>query len=438
MISIINRILWSLATALIVMAGVYFTYRLRFVQFRFRDMFQNLFVKKKKKDTISPFQSLMIVLAGRIGVGSIAGVALAIYLGGIGSIFWMWVIAFISSANAFAETVLGVIYKQKDKGNIYKGGPSYYIKNGLGKRKLGNIYAILIIVSYIGGFLGIQANTITKSLNEIIAVPPFIVAGLVCILTSLIIFGGISKIAKTSEKIVPVMTILYIGVAFYILIVNINVIPSILGAIVKDAFRLNAFFSGFLTSIIVGVQRGIFSNEAGLGTGAIAASTIDTDRPATQGFVQMIGIYITTMLICTATAIVILTSNYGTLNLTDVNGIEITQYAFQYHLGNTGSIIVFLSIVLFSFSTILSGYYDGESSLKYFFKEIKNKYLLILKIVTIGVLFAGCIMPSSFLWNLVDIMVALLAIINIYAILSLRKEVVEDLTLYDQEKKKKD
>lgn len=425
MLNLINKVCWAIATVFLVFSGLYFTFKLKGVQFKFKKMLKSLFEKQEKSE-IKPYQTLMMVLAGRIGVGSIAGVALAIYLGGIGSIFWMWMIAFIGASNCFAETVLGILYKEKDEKNIYKGGPSYYIKNGLNNKKLGAAYAFLVIFSYVGGFLSIQSNTITKSINQIVNISPIMVGIIIGIFTSLIIFGGIKRIASTASKIVPFMTIGYIIIAIYICIVNIDVIPKIFLNIIKDAFNLKPFISGFLGTMVIGIQRGIFSNEAGLGTGAIASSTVTTNNASTQGYLQMIGVYITTMLICTSTAVIILTSPYQSLVLSDVNGIEITQAAFTYHLGNVGNYLIFISIILFSFTTILTGYYDGEASLKYFFKEIKKRYLLYLKLATIIILFLGCMISSTTLWTFVDILVALEAIINIYALIMLRKDIIEE------------
>lgn len=422
MLEYLNNLLWIIATILIVFSGIYFTFSLRGVQFRFKKMFNSLFHGEKTKG-IKSYQTLMMVLAARIGVGSIAGVALAIHLGGIGSIFWMWVIAFIGASNSFVETVLGIIYKEKDEENIYKGGPSYYIKKGLNNKFLGGVYAIIVIFSYVGGILSIQSNTITKSINEITYVSPIVVGIIISIFTALVIFGGIKRIASTASKIVPFMTVGYILIAIYICIIKIDIIPDIFLSIIKDAFNFKPFVSGFLGSMLIGVQRGIFSNEAGLGTGAIASSTVETKDSISQGYLQMIGVYITTLLICTSTAIIILTSPYGNLVLNDVNGIEITQFAFSYHLGDIGNYLVFISIILFSFTTILTGYYDGEASLKYFFKDVKKRYLLYLKIATITILFLGCLISSTTLWAFVDILVAVEAIINIYAIFSLRKDV---------------
>lgn len=425
-----NKILWAIATVFIVVSSVYFSFKLKFIQFHFKEMFHNLFHKQKGQEGIGPFQVLMMTLAGRLGVGSIAGIALAIYLGGVGSIFWLWVMAIFSSVLAYAETVIGIVYKKSDGKDIYKGGPAYYLSDGLGKKRLGAVYAILILVCYIGGFLGIQSNTITKSIQEIKPVSSYFVGVVIVVVTSFIIFGGVKKIASATGKIVPIMTLAYLVVAFYIIVINYQLLPSLLGQIIKEAFHFKSFISGFFTSFIVGIQRGIFSNEAGLGTGSIAASTSSSDNPSSQGYIQILGIYITSLLICTATAFIIMTSNYSPSLFTDVNGIEITQTAFQYHLGNVGNTFIFVSILLFAFSTILTGYYYGESSLKYFMDSIKPIYLILLKIVTLIVVFLGCILSSTILWKLVDILVALLAIINIYALIGLREEIVKELEYY--------
>ncbi|MEG2322143.1 MAG: amino acid carrier protein [Bacilli bacterium] len=429
MLKIIDSILWAIATCLIVYCGIYYTFKLKFVQFRFIKMFKNLFKKKQTKGSISPFNSLMIVLGGRIGVGSIAGIALAIHLGGIGSIFWLWLSGILSAPNTFAETVLGVKYKEYDEKNIYKGGPSYYIKKGLNKPLLGKIYAIVMLISYVGGCLSIQANTITKSINPYFKVSPIVIGIIISLISFLIIAGGIKKISSASAKIVPIMTLLYVSVAIFVVIKNFNILPYIFIQIVKEAFNFKALGFGIFGNMIIGIQRGIFSNEAGLGTGAIAASTVDVHFPAQQGFVQMLGIYITTFFVCTATAIIILTSN---IPMTDgmINGIEMTQQAFIYHLGSLGNIVVIISIILFAFSTILAGYYDGESNLKYLFPSINKKGLFLLKIISIIILLIGCLASPTILWQFVNIFTALLAIINIYALIKLKKDVIFELRRY--------
>lgn len=423
MIVLTNKLLWAIASALIIISGIYFTLKLKFIQLNIKNILSSTLKKNKDTKGLSPLSTLMLTLAGKIGVGSIAGVALAIYIGGPGTIFWMWVMALISASNTFAETYIGILYKEKDEDNIYKGGPSYYIKNGLNKKNLAIFCAILIIICYLVGFIPIQANTITKSINEIITINPIIIGLVLCSFSAFIIFGGIKKISNVSNKLVPAMTFLYLLVAGIIVIKNITLIPNILLTIISDAFNFKPFFAGFMSTLIIGIQRGIFANESGLGTGSIASSATSDSNPIKTGYVQMLGIYITTLLICTSTALIIMTSNYNTINFTDINGIEITQYAFTYHLGNIGNIIIFISILFFAFSTILTGYYYIESNLKFFKAKISHKQLIIVKIITIIFLFIGCLISSEQLWDIVDCLVAMLAIINIYTLIKLRHKI---------------
>ena len=419
----IDSKLWILATIIIVAVGLYFTLKLSFLQFDFKTMFKEIRKKENIKEGLSPFKTLMLSLAGRIGVGSISGVALAIYIGGPGTLFWIWCISFLSSTLAYAETYLGVKYKEKDENNIYKGGPAYYIKNALKMPKLGSLYAIIIIVCYGIGFMSVQSNTITKAVASVFSINNTFIGIILSLLSLMIIFGGIEKIANTTSKIVPIMSIIYILVSLFIIINNISLLPSIISSIVRSAFNIKSFSTGFLSTLLIGVQRGIFSNEAGMGTGSIAAASGVSNNPKSGAYVQMIGVYVTSFLICTATSIIVLTSNYSILNIVDPNGIEIATHAFIYHLSDIGNVILVICIFLFAFSTILSGYYYGESSLKYFFKKVNKKYINILKIITVCVIFIGSISSATILWKITDIFVAILSLINIYAIVKLRKEI---------------
>lgn len=433
MLETVNKIMWAIATALIMISSIYFSFSFKFIQFNFKEMIKNLFKKNSEDIGINPIQSFLMTLGARIGVGSIAGVSLALYLGGPGSIFWMWISAFLSATNTFSETVLGIIYRKKED-NGYVGGPSYYMKYGLNRTKLGIVYAFIIIISYVLGFVGIQGNTITKSCLEIINISPVVIGMILTIFAALIIFGGLKKIAAFSENIVPLMTILYLGISIFVMIKNINIIPDLFFNIVSSAFSFKSIYGGFVGTLIIGIQRGIFSNEAGLGTGSITSSAASTTSPVSQGYIQMLGIYVTTLLICTATAIIVMTSDYQNLNIADINGIEITQYAFGYHLGSIGNILLFVSVFLFSFTTILTGYYDGEVSLKFLIKNIKRSHLIALKIFSLIVLFLGCIISSYFLWMVVDIMMAILAVINIYALFFLERDVKFELEYYNKQK----
>lgn len=423
---LLDSILWASATILILYSGIFYTFKLKFVQFRFIDMFKNLF--KKTDSKVSSFESLMIVLGGRIGVGSIAGIALSIYLGGVGSIFWMWIIGFISAPLSFSETILGIKY-QKKVNDEYIGGPSNYLKYGLNKPNLSKLYSFIIVFSYIGGFLSIQANTITTSIVNYININPLIIGITLALISFIIILGGVNNISKVSKYLVPIMSLIYILASFFIIVLNYEKVPLVFMNILSDAFNFKSFGFGVISSMIVGIQRGIFSNEAGLGTGAIAASCVNSN-PASCGFVQMIGIYITTFLICTATALVILTTDNIDVNV--INGIELTQEAFIMNLGSLGNIVVILSIILFAFSTVLSGYYDGEASLKSIFPNISKNKLLILKIVTFVVILFGSITKANLIWSFVNILTSLLAIINSYALIKLYKEVVFEYKRYNK------
>ena len=428
-IILLTKLIWILASFLIILAGIYFTIKLKFVQFRFIKMLKSLNIKTCNKNSIKPFDSLMMVLAGRIGVGSIAGIAISIYYGGIGSIFWMWISAILACTLTFMETILGIIYQQKDTKYICKGGPSYYIKYGLNNKILGSLYAIVILISDIAGFISIQTNTIVHSIQEIININKYFIGIILSILIFIIIIGGVKRISNFASKMVPFMTLLYLFVCLIIIILNLEQIPQVLLTIFKSAFNSKAVKGGLLGSMIIGIQRGIFSSEAGIGTGAIASSlslSTTKEEKINQGYLQMLGVYITTFLICTSTALVVLTSNISNLKFDNFNGIELIQICFTKHLGSIGNYFIFIIIFLFSFTTILSSYYNGESSLKYFLNNPKLS-LKTLKILTVFSIFFGSITSSNIIWNFIDIFIAILAIINIYSIIKLKDKVINEL-----------
>lgn len=427
MSEVINKLLWAVATIFLVGGGIYFSFFYRFIQFDFRSMFKSF--KKSEACEITPFQTLTMALGARIGVGSLAGIALAIYVGGIGSVFWIWISSIFTSSNAFVESVLAVIYRKKE-GNIYNGGPAFYIEKGVKSRGFARLYAMLVIIAYIFGFLTIQTNTIAKSLNGLLNVSSLAIGILVALISAVIVFRGVKSIAKVTAKLVPFMGLGYLLVGIVIIYNNISVIPSVLLNIVKEAFNVKALGIGVLASFVIGVQRGVFSNEAGIGTGAIAAASTDNNDAIGQGLIQVIGIYFTSLIVCSVTAFIILTSNYSSLSFENINGIEITAYALNYHMGNFGSIILVLAILFFSFSTIISGYYYGESNLKYLFPENSDKKVFVLKIVTVVLLVYGSVASPSFLWNIVDILVAVMAIINVVSLFLLKDRVRDELQLY--------
>lgn len=422
MLDIINKLIWIVASSLIIVSSCYFSFKFKFIQFNFKKLFKSLFAGGTRN-----IKTLMFVLSGRAGVGSIAGVALGIYLGGPGAIFWMWIMGLFGAVLTFIETVLSNMYKVRDVGDLYRGGPSYYLYKVMGKYKLSIIYAIILLFCYVGGIVGIQSNTITTSVNDLFGLDKSVIGILLCIMTSFIIFGKISKLVQISSLIVPVMTIIYIGAAFYLVVGNLSEIPLIFLTIIEKAFVTESFLGGLIPTLIIGVQRGIFSNEAGLGTGAVLSATSNSKDPISQGYVQVIGVYMTTLLICTASAIIIMTANIDAGFEQNINGIELIQKAFYLHYGNLGLLIIGVSIFLFSFTSILTGYYYGESAFKYLFKKVGFRKKSILKLVLLINIFLGSIISPMFLWKSVDILIALLAIINIYAIYNLYHLVQKEL-----------
>lgn len=429
MFKILNTILWQTAIIFLLGGGIYFTFKLKGVQFKFKSMLKSF--KGDSSSTVTPFKSLTMALAARIGVGSLAGIALAIYIGGKGTIFWIWVSSIITSVNAFSESLLGIKYQEKIK-DQYVGGPAYYIDKGLKKKNLAKLYAFLIIFAYIVGFMSIQANTIANSINNYYNIAPIITGIIVAIISGYIIIKGLKEILDVTSILVPIMGISYLLLSIIIIIINYQQIPEVLLSILQDALNIKSAATGILTTFVIGIQRGVFSTEAGLGSGAIASGAVPTNDSVGIGLTQVLGIYFTSFIICTATAIIILTSPYETLNLTNINGIEITQFALNHHLGKLGIIILVLSIIAFAFSTIIAGYYYGESNLKYLKGKLSFTDLFLLKSITIIILVIGSVISASFLWNLVDILVAIMAIINMYALISLRKVIIKEYNTYQK------
>ena len=416
----IIKILWALITAIMLLLSIYFTFKLDFVQFKFSKYFKS-FSKSSDSAGISPFKTLMLTLAGRIGVGSVAGMALAIYLGGAGSIFWMWIISILSLPIAYLETYYGSFYKEKVK-NEYVGGPSFYILKGLGKIKLSKLYAFLIFLSFIIGFLGIQVNTIAKSINLVFSSSKVLIGLIIAFLTLIVVIGDVFSISKATAKIVPFMLFFYLIISTYILLINNDKIFDIIKLILTDAFNIKPFFSSFLYTLIIGVQRGIFSSEVGLGTGSITASASNSKSPESDGYLQMIGVSVTTLVICTIKSFLILLSPYKSIYINDANGIEIAFLAFSYHFKNLGGIFLLLFIFLCSFSTILTGYYDSLVSLKFMNigKSYQQKVFLI--IITIIMIVISSIISSSLMWYLVDLSTAILMLVNLYSLYCLEKK----------------
>lgn len=423
MVKIITDILWSVAIIFLLGGGLYFSIKLGFPQLKIKSLFKGF--KGDSNGGVSPFKSLTMSLAARVGVGSLAGIALAIYIGGPGTIFWIWLTGIITSINTYCESYLGAKYQEKDQ-NAYKGGPSYYMSKGLRNKKIASIYAILIIIAYIVGFMTIQANTITTSIHNYLNIDSLIIGLILAIVSAFSIIKGLDRIVSITSKLVPIMGLGYIILSAVIIVMNIEKIPSVLVTIITSAFNLKSISGGIISTFIIGIQRGVFSTEAGLGTGSIASSCSHTKNKVDLGLIQILGIYFTVFIVCTSTALLILTSDYQLLTFENMNGIELTEYALNYHLGKIGSIVLILSVISLAYSTIVAGYYYGENSLKYLIKNVSKMHINILKTVTVILVIIGSITSATLLWSIVDILVAILSIINMYALIKLRKEIISD------------
>ena len=416
----INKILWPLAISLILINSIYYTIKLRFPQFRLISILKSLNKEKENSQNITPFDTLIMALSSKIGVGSLAGVAIAINYGGLGTIFWIWISTFFLSIITYIENILAIIYKEKDE-SLTKSGPSYYIKKGLNKKNLSIVYSILIIITYIFLFTSIQNNTITTLTTEMFDINKIIIALFITISAGLIIVKGIKTISNICNKIFPLMMLIFIIIGIIVIILNIDYIPNLLSNIIKQAFTKSSLTGGIIYSLIIALQKSIFANESGVGTSAIISGTTDNKDYKHQGNIGIIQTYFINFVVLTITTIIIGTSNYQDTSI--INGIELTKYAFSYHLGHFGEFILLIILFLFSFSTIITIYYYGENSLK--FLTSNKTSIKLLKIITIISLFIGGIIKASIIWSLINTFLALLTIINMYAIYKLKDVIIK-------------
>ena len=394
--------------------GIYFSFKINFVHFNPVKTMKSI-LKKENKEGVSSFKALCLSLANRVGVGSLSGVSLSLYLGGIGSVFWMWISTIICSSTTMLETVVSLKYRKKINDYEYEGGPFYYISLGLKKYKIAILYAVLFLISYAGGFLTIQSNTISRVVTEIVPIKEFLVGIIIVLLTSFVIFKNKKELIDIVSKIIPFITLVYIISCLVIIIPNYCFIDDIIKLIIKEAFNPKSFVTGFT----IGITKSIFSTEAGIGTGTIASSSATNSTPFEQGLVQVFGVFFDTFIISTLTVFVVMLSPSLNLNLVNVNGIEITNYAFIYNLGSIGGLIITISIILFAYSTIIGGYYYGEVAFKYIFK---NKYTLYFKVVVLLLLFVSTIISSDIIWNIIDKFIIVLGLINVYTVYKLEKD----------------
>ncbi|SNS60135.1 alanine or glycine:cation symporter, AGCS family [Anaerovirgula multivorans] len=445
----LNDIIWSQWLVWLCLgAGVYFSVLMRFPQIRLiKDMVGQLFGGQESDSGVSSFQSFAMALGGRVGTGNIAGVASAIGFGGPGAVFWMWAIAFLGAGSAYIEAALAQVWKEEMDGE-YRGGPSYFIEKGLGQKWYAMIFAVAAIIA-MGFFLpGIQANSIAISMENAFGISPVITGLVVAGLLATIIFGGVKRIGKAAEIIVPFMAIGYIIVALIIIVLNISQIPSIFALIFSSAFSSKAAFGAIIGQAIMwGVKRGIYSNEAGQGTGPMAAAAAEVSHPAKQGLVQAFSVYVDTLFVCSATAFMILIT--GAYNVSDgaggfiaqgLPGVEpgpaFTQAAVGSLMPRFGGAFVAIALFFFAFSTLMAYYYYAEVNVAYVTRNFKNHKLIfnITRVTLLVMVFVGAVNSAGMVWALGDIGVGLMAWLNIIAIILLTKPGIATLRDYEAQK----
>ncbi|QHE53980.1 sodium:alanine symporter family protein [Pontibacillus sp. HMF3514] len=436
----VNGFIWTyIIISVLLGLGLYFSIQTKFVQFRlFGDMFRTLFEKEsfsKQQKGTSAFQAFTISTASRVGTGNLGGVATAIAAGGPGAVFWMWVIALLGSATSFIESTLAQVYKIPDKQDGYRGGPAYYMEKGLKNRKLGVAFAVSIIFTYGLVFSSVQSNTIRLAFEDSFDVQKGVMAVVLTALSALVIFGGLKRIARVTQVVVPIMAVIYLIFAFGILLFNLTEIPSLINLIVQNAFGIREIAGGgFGAAIMMGIKRGLFSNEAGMGSAPNAAATAEVSHPVKQGLIQTLGVFTDTIIICSATAFIILLSGDPSEYMnTDLESIQLTQNAFAGHLGDWAGIFVAIAIFLFAFSSIIGNYYYGETNMQF----IKNSRLNlnVYRVAVLAMVVFGAMAQMSLVWALADLSMAIMALINLYAITRLLK--VLKVVLADYMKKRK-
>ncbi|EMH4147557.1 sodium:alanine symporter family protein [Providencia stuartii] len=427
-VNYLNDIVWgSLLIYLLLGVGVYFTLRTGFIQFRhFGHMFGVLKNSNQAdKVGISSFQALCTSLAARVGTGNLTGVAIAITAGGPGAIFWMWVVAMLGMATSFIESTLAQLYKTKDDQGNYRGGPAYYMQKGLNRRWMGVLFSIFLIIAFGLVFNAVQANSIAQATAVAFDFNPLYVGIALVVMSGVVIFGGLKSIAKVAELIVPIMALAYLLLAFWVLGHHIERLPDVFMMIIRNAFGLQeaaggAIGYGVAQAMTQGIQRGLFSNEAGMGSAPNAAASAAPypPHPASQGYVQMLGVFMDTIVICSATAIIILSSGVLENPMDKISGIELTQQALSSVVGSWGSTFIAIAIFFFAFTSIIANYAYAESNM-IFLENNHTAGLLILRLAALGMVMFGALAEMPLIWKMADLSMGLMAITNLIAILLL-------------------
>ena len=434
-----NNILWGyVMIASLIGCAVYFTLRGKFVQFTMiGEMFRQLINSSERHidnghKHISPFEAFVVSLASRVGTGNLAGVATAIAVGGAGAVFWMWVIALIGAANAFVESTLAQLYKKRSD-DSFIGGPAYYIMQGLKCRPMAILFSVLTIVTFGFAFNTVQSNTICDAFQNAFGVDNLYMGIFLTATTLLIIFGGIQRIAKVSSVVVPIMAVGYIILAFTVVLLNITKLPEVFTLIIKNAFGMEQVVGGGMgAAVMQGIKRGLFSNEAGMGSAPNAAATASTSHPVKQGLIQTLGVFTDTLIICSSTAFIILMS--GVHIEGGLDGVQLTQEALTAEIGSAGRIFVAIAIFFFAFSSIFGNYYYGEANIRFITKSrlALNIYRVIVGVMVMG----GAIMSLKMVWSLADVTMALMTLCNLVAIVLLGEKAMTLLEDYRSQRKR--
>ena len=416
-------------------AGLYFTIRTGLIQFRlFGESIRVVKEKPKEKGSISSFGALMVSTASRVGTGNIVGVSTAICLGGFGAVFWMWVVALVGGASAFIESALAQVYKKRDADGSSYGGPSYYMEQALHQRWLGVVFAVVLILTYVVGFNMLAAYNLQDAFGGfsfyVKGRTPYIIGAILAVLFALCVLGGGKRLTNVTGVLVPVMGLLYIVMSLVVVFMNIRIFPNVIANIFRDAFNFKAAFSGFTGSCIMwGIKRGLYSNEAGMGSAPNAAATADVSHPAKQGLVQMLSVFIDTLLICSATAFMCLCS--GVVPTPEAAGAAYVQASVQQSLGNFGPIFIAVSMCLFAFTTLIGNYYYCEGCLKYILKRDPSKAgMMVFRVLASLIVFVGATVSAGLAWDTADMLQATMVIINVPVILILGNKGVAVLKDY--------
>ena len=437
----INDALYSYILIIILVAGgLFFTLRTKFVQFRhLKEQIRVVSEKPGDKKGVSSFQALMVSTASRVGTGNIIGVSTALCLGGFGSVFWMWIIAIVGSASAFIESTLAQIYKKKDAdGNSY-GGPAYYIEAALRCRPLAIIFSVCLVVTYGIGFNMLASYNLQSTFSAYKfynpEVTPWIIGLVIAVTVGYCLFGGGSRIIKVTSFLVPFMGIAYILVSLIVIVMNVTNLPSVFRMIFSQAFDLKAIFGGFSGSCIMyGIKRGLFSNEAGVGSAPNASASADVSHPVKQGLVQVLSVFIDTVLICSATAFMCMSS--GVEPSADIAGAQYVQSSISSTLGAFGPVFITVAMILFSFTTLLGNLFYVDKSFSHILGKTPGKiFMSVYYVVASAVILLGAVLDAGFLWNLADVTMGVMTLINMPVIIYLSKYVVRALKDYDRQRK---